>query len=55
MSAFGGDEENRTPVRKRCRLSLSERSLYIDLKSLTPTDRLQIIDLDEVPIKVSEN
>ena len=32
--SFGGDEENRTPVRKYCFTAFSERSLHIELQKI---------------------
>lgn len=37
---FGGDEENRTPVRKYCFIAFSECSLYFKFAKLSPIDRL---------------
>ena len=45
-SSFGGDEENRTPVRKHCSTGLSERSLCFDLESQALTNKLHWSDLD---------
>ena len=51
FGACGGDEENRTPVRKYCFTAFSERSLYFKFETLPPADRLQYFYLDEVPLK----
>lgn len=40
----GGDEENRTPVRKHCFIGFSERSLCFNLRIRPPTDRLPSSD-----------
>ena len=46
---FGGDEENRTPVRKYCFTAFSECSLYFNFIKSSPIDRLQFYYLDKIP------
>lgn len=47
--SFGGDEENRTPVRKYCFTAFSECSLYFNFIKSSPIDRLQFYYLDKIP------
>ena len=43
----GGDEENRTPVRKYCCIDFSERSLWLDLRNRPSTNKRLHSDLDK--------
>ena len=49
-SSSGGDEENRTPVRKHCLMGFSERSLCFALRIKTPADRLLSSDSTKVSL-----
>lgn len=49
IKKFGGDEENRTPVRKYCFTAFSECSLYFNFIKSSPIDRLQFYYLDKIP------
>lgn len=49
FGACGGDEENRTPVRKYCFTAFSECSLYFNFIKSSPIDRLQFYYLDKIP------
>ena len=46
----GGDEENRTPVRKHCFIGFSERSLCFYLRIQTPADRLPSSDSAKISL-----
>lgn len=51
---IGGDEENRTPVRKRCYIDFSERSLCLDLR-LKQTQTTAVRPISMKFPSVSEN
>ena len=47
LISFGGDEENRTPVRKYCYTDFSERSLWLFLRNRLSTNKGPHPDLDK--------
>ena len=50
----GGDEENRTPVRKRCYIDFSERSQCFDLR-IRQTQTTAILPiLEKIPLRPPE-